>query len=90
MPKECLPPHLQNAKHDDWIWPFSYVPRAWTSYCGSDPGYKPIPEPGQQVSHLWPPYYAITTENRWHFRIGARWDDVDHYYQFPSLVVKRV
>lgn len=30
--KETLPKHLQNRLHDDWPWPFKYIPRAWTSF----------------------------------------------------------
>ena len=86
----CLPDHLKDKKHDDWPWPFRYVPRSWTAFCGKDPGYKPIPEPGKAVRHLWPPYFAVTTKGRWHFRIGARWDDVDHYFQFPTFTIKKI
>ena len=63
-------------------------------------GPKPIPEPGTwQLSGMRlhinfpiyiPTYVAITTKNRFHFRIGARWDDVDHYYVFPSIALKKV
>lgn len=33
MPKNCLAGHQGSPLHDDWWWPFSYVPRAWTSFC---------------------------------------------------------
>lgn len=30
-------------------------------------------------------YFAFTLRNGWHFRIGARWDDVDNYVQWPTI-----
>jgi hypothetical protein len=33
----CLPAHLQDKKHDDWLWPFKYIPRSWTAFCGDPP-----------------------------------------------------
>lgn len=33
MPKNCLQGHQGDELHDDWFWPLSYVPRAWTSFC---------------------------------------------------------
>jgi hypothetical protein len=65
---------------------------------GRDGGYGPAPIPqkgGWQIAVIqektgWPiflPYFAITTGGGWHFRIGCRWDDVDHYYVFPSIAV---
>jgi hypothetical protein len=64
------------------------------SYPGWDP--KPIGEPGTwQLSrfpdgpwYAW--YFAFTTKGGTHFRIGARWDDVDSYTEFPSIAIKRV
>lgn len=59
-------------------------------------GPKPIPPRGEwQLSLIrekknWPvfiPYFAITGKDGWHFRIGCRWDDIDHYYVFPSVSV---
>lgn len=32
MGKEALPEHLQDKLHWDWPWPFSKIPRAWTSF----------------------------------------------------------
>lgn len=32
MAKEYLPLHLQNRRHDDWPWPFKYIPRSWTTF----------------------------------------------------------
>ena len=33
MGKDCLAGHQGPLNHNDWWWPFSYVPRAWTSFC---------------------------------------------------------
>lgn len=55
---------------------------------GFQRGPAPIGEAGSfQIS--WPPYLAFTTKGGRHFHIGARWDDVDGYYSFPSIMVKR-
>lgn len=56
---------------------------------------KPIGEPGSwQLSrfplgpwYAW--YFAFTLKNGRHFRVGARWDDVDGYVQFPTLAWRR-
>lgn len=32
MPRSALPPHLQDKLHTDYTWPFSLIPRSWTSY----------------------------------------------------------
>jgi hypothetical protein len=37
-----------------------------------------------------PLYVAFTTPGGTHFRLGARWDDVDDYIQFPSIAIKRL
>ena len=61
-------------------------------------GPKPIPRPGEwqlsivQIKKGWPfflPYFAWTTEQGTHFRLGARWDDVDQYYTFPSIAIAK-
>lgn len=90
--KQALPPHLRERRHDDWPWPLSYTPRWVNAYAGEGPEWpqgvpqQPIPPPGEQTYHLrdrtgaWRPYYAFTLLERWHFRVGFRWDDVDHYY----------
>ena len=36
-----------------------------------------------------PAYLAFTTKKGFHFRIGARWDDVDGYTTIPTIAVKR-
>lgn len=61
---------------------------------------KPIGESGSfQLSRYpqlplplsWLPLYmAFTTRGGTHFRMGARWDDVDAYTQFPSIAIKRM
>jgi len=37
MPNSALPKHLQNRPHEDWTFPFKYIPRAWTSFKLSQP-----------------------------------------------------
>ena len=60
--------------------------------------YGPSPIPGKNQwqisvvpirpgSWLFLPYFALTTRCV-HFRIGTRWDDIDHYYTLDSLAVK--
>jgi len=61
---------------------------------------KPIGERGSfQISryprlpvplNLLPLYIAFTTPNGYHFRLGARWDDVDAYVTLPSIAVKKI
>jgi len=62
-------------------------------------GPHPLPDPGEwelafvQEKKHWPiyiPYFAITTKNGWHFRLGCRWDHVDHYFTFVSLAAKKL
>lgn len=58
----------------------------------------PIPNPGSwQVSRFpdlgpilgrIPAYFAFTTKSGFHFRDGIRWDDIDHYCQWPSTATK--
>lgn len=56
---------------------------------------KPIGEPGSwQLSryengpwYAW--YFAFTLKSGRHFRIGARWDDVDDYVQFPTVASRK-
>ncbi len=68
--RKCLPKHLRDKRHDDWLWPFSYIFRGWNAFCGlgpSDADYKPIPKPGRSIwtwmdsnGSWWRPYYAHT------------------------------
>lgn len=114
---QCLPPHLQDKGHQDYLIG-KWIPRSATSACFVEPpvmllgsqkssspapngesGPGPIPERGTwQFSSvrikrgvpLFLGYFAITTENGWHFRFGCRWNDVDHYYTFPSVSLKKI
>jgi hypothetical protein len=60
-------------------------------------GPRPIPQAGQwqfsvvqvrEGSWFCLPYFAFTTFFGLHFRIGTRWDDVDHYYTLDSMSIK--
>ena len=49
----------------------------------------PVPPPGKwQLS--WPLYFAFTTKGKLSFRIGARWDDVDFYFSYPTFRIWRI
>lgn len=58
---------------------------------------KPITSPGTwQISrfafegapwYAW--YFAFTLKSGRHFRVGARWDDVDDYVQFPTIAWRK-
>ncbi len=37
----------------------------------------------------WAWYFAFTLPNGWHVRLGARWDDVDRYVEWPSVAIRR-
>lgn len=103
MPDSALPPNLQGKRHWDYPWPLKWVPRAWTSFkwgkpkkvFGNQADVKPIGDRGTwQVSRYpdgpwWAWYFAFTTSGGLHFRVGARYDDVDDYTDFPSIAVKR-
>lgn len=95
--RHCLPEHLRDRLHDDWPPGLNKIPRALTAFCGQGPAWpeeisvkrrKPIPPPGTETWHLWDkagywrPYYALTTRDCWHLRVGFRWDDSpdDLYY----------
>lgn len=38
---------------------------------------------------FWAWYLAFTLKSGRHFRIGARWDDVDSYVEFPSVATRK-
>ena len=38
--RQCLPEHLREEPHRDWLWPFSYIPRAWNAFCGKGPTWR--------------------------------------------------
>ena len=35
--KDCLPKHIAEGRHTDYLWPLSYIPRRWTSFCWHQP-----------------------------------------------------
>lgn len=80
-----------------WGRPSLMVGNQDNAYEGSP---KPIGERGSfQISRYpdlppplcWLPlYFAFTTHDGLHMRLGARWDDIDAYTQFPSIAWKRV
>jgi len=37
MPESALPEHLRDKYHDDWIFPFCFIPRGWTAFKWSMP-----------------------------------------------------
>jgi hypothetical protein len=51
---------------------------------------QPIPPRGRWHFTLWPTYFGVSTRSGWHFRIGIRYDDVDGYYNWPSLTIKKL
>jgi len=97
--REVLPSHLRDRKHDDWPFFLKWAPRWANAFGGEGPDYPEgvphhsLPRDGEHTYWLydkkgwWRPYYALSFaigSNIWHFRVGFRWDDVDHYY---NLVV---
>lgn len=87
---------IPRGKHDDWIWPFSLIPRRWNTFasdvepvkiCGTeDPAdHLDIPERGRWavagIGHLKiPAYFAATTRGGWHVRIGLLRYDYVNHY----------
>lgn len=113
---------ILDQKHNDYVWPFSLLPRSWTAFKWGVPLLvkgrnilprdlvfdsasqsicpKPITSPGSWQLSRFPngPWFAwYFAFSGWrkpdgffrHFRIGARWDDVDGYTQFPSIATRR-
>ena len=86
---------IPEGKHSDWPWPFSLLPRGFLAWYGASPrqiagntkDLKPIPDQGNWIV-TWPLYFASQSKSGWHFRIGARWDDVDFYYQLSFKIGK--
>jgi len=93
---------LPTGTHTDWPWPLSLVPRRWNAremeeppraLAGTSRFPDDIPEAGTWVL-LWTPYgpyFALTTRDCLHFRLGfARPDLVDRYYSLFTLALKRL
>ena len=106
MGNNALPYHLKGKLHNDWIFPFCYIPRSWTSFKLFQPpkviiGYKVLdwnkdaPNPCQRHSWSWyisiPLYFTVTFGNSgFYMRIGCRYDDIDKYYTVPSFALKKI
>jgi len=106
MPDSALPNHLKGKLHDDWFFPFCYIPRAWTSYKLFQPPKVLIGsgtyiytnggvDPCQRKAWAWylsiPLYFTITFgKTGWYMRIGCRWDSQDRYYTIPSFALKKI
>jgi hypothetical protein len=88
-------PAILNQTHSDWPGFLKAVPRAWSAWLGDPPrtlagtgsALKPIPDPGIWVLAT-PFYLALQTSSGWLFRLGMRWDDVDHYYALGFTIKK--
>lgn len=95
---------ILDERHDDWIWPFSYIPRRWTAVeseveptlVASSPGLdKPddIPNPGNWalMKSKYGLNFSAVSESGWLFSIGTfRYDYVDRYYQLPRFTIKKL
>ncbi len=84
--------------HNDWPWPFRYIPRRWTAWNSEKPPTRLL---GSATGHLditptgtwaltWPPYLTLRTRKGWHFRIGIRYDYTDHYYTITFPTIKKI
>jgi hypothetical protein len=89
---------VPSGPHTDWPWPFRFIPRKWTAVpsttppkqlAGNTTGNLDVPKPGEWTV-AWPPYVAYTSPSGLHFRLGARFDYNDAYYQIPAFTVKRI
>jgi hypothetical protein len=76
--------------HDDWPVPFNTIERSATVFFGDPPksGLKPILKPGESYSG--DGYMTLTTDEGLHIRHGFRYDDVDNYYTYVPLTIKRI
>lgn len=87
-------PILQ-TNHEDWPDGLEWIPRKVTAYVGPRPPIlegntddaKPIPARGQWF--VTRGYLAWTSVAGIHVRMGFRYDDVDHYFEFPSFTIKK-
>jgi hypothetical protein len=87
--------------HNDWPWPFKYIPRSWTSWPSNNPpkqllgnvnvaGGEHLDEPAPGHWDIaWPPYFALVTSGKWFFRIGIRYDYNAKTYN-PGLTIKKL
>lgn len=89
---------IPSGKHNDWIWPFSLIPRGFNAVAsenepvkllGNATGHLDVPPKGTWVL-AWPLYFALRTKSGWHFRFGIRYDYVDRYYTFPAIALKKI
>lgn len=93
------------GNHNDWIWPFSLIPRTanavasdtppkLVSSSGLLPGYNPdVPNPGAWALSTcqYGFCYASTSLSGITVRAGTfRYDYVDKYYTFPTFTVKQL
>lgn len=95
---------ILDKNHDDWVWPFSYIPRSWTAVKSDTPPTElaksddlnkapDVPNPGAWAvtTSQYGINFAATTDSGWHFRIGTfRYDYVDKYYTFPTFTIKKL
>ena len=96
----CVP-HVPPGRHTDFIWPFSYIPRAWTAHKSCKPPITvfgndhdadadDVPDPGHKVFQFSPKYgfmFSFQTKHHFLFRFGTmRYDFVDHYYEWPLAI----
>lgn len=83
-------PYPLNLRHNDYLWPMSYIPRSWTAWISNKPprqllGSNPpdhhtdIPLDGTW-SLAWPLHFAITLKSGLFFHMGLRFDYNDSYY----------
>jgi hypothetical protein len=96
--------HIPPGRHTDFIWPFKYIPRAWTAHASchppktligadNDADGDDVPDPGHgvlQFSWKYGPMFSYQTKKKFLVRIGTcRYDFVDHYYDCPTLRFNR-
>lgn len=91
---------IPTGRHDDWPWPFKYIPRSWTAWSspnaprkllGNAPSseHLDITPPGTWAL-AWPLYLTFRTKGGWHFRSGFRYDYVNQYYTFVPITIKKI
>lgn len=85
------------TRHDDWPWPFKYIPRSITTFSGKPPrliagtadpnGHLDITAPGTWAL-CWPPYFTARSQSGWYVGVGDRWDYNTNDYHFPRFTIK--